>query len=63
MEIADDYQQPGSQRVAVSETEANKTALKKVPGAGEVIIDDEKAKGEVVISAEMEDVCRMCSCA
>jgi len=35
MEIADDYQQPGSQNVAVSETEVKKTALKKVPGAGE----------------------------
>lgn len=33
------------------------------PDVGEVLMDDEKAKGEVVISAEMEDVCRMCSCA
>ena len=33
------------------------------PDVGEVLMDDEKAKGEVVISAEMEDVYRMCSCA
>ena len=35
----------------------------QVPGAGEVIIDDEKAKGQAVISTGFADSCRMCSCA
>ncbi len=35
----------------------------QVPGAGEVIIDDEKAKGQAVISTGLADCCRMCSCA
>ena len=35
----------------------------QVPDVGEIIMDDEKAEGEVVICGQIKDNCRMCSCA
>lgn len=34
-----------------------------VPELGELIMDDDKAEGEVVINGQKKDVCKMCSCA
>lgn len=35
----------------------------QVPEIGELIMDDEKAKGEVVVGSQEKEGCKMCSCA
>ena len=35
----------------------------QVPEVGEMIMDDEKAEGQVIIAGREKDGCKMCSCA
>lgn len=35
----------------------------QVPEVGEIIMDDENAKGEIVMDGQKNNECRMCSCA